>query len=200
MNTLTAIDLPSDDELSSKILESCLSLLPMSSHRDVAPGEVMAVKGWSNCLIFPYKTVFAQETSGNFEIDEISLQPWQQSPRVLQSRDRGDRTDLASVDELLQRVVVPHCVDLALTVRNIRSTPQRFMCGIASHSSVVERRESLLRDCSCDRRPLDYARGWWKEDHQRLVDLSEEAARRIEAVLARCTDGSPRQDLHVALY
>lgn len=41
--------------------------------------------------------------------------------------------------------------------------------------------------------------GWWKEDHQRLVDLSEREAKKIEATLMRCADGSPRRDLRVAL-
>lgn len=90
------------------------------------------------------------------------------------------------------------CVDLARTVRNVGSVPRKFWCAIASHSSIVDRRENLLRNCSGDRRPLDYARSWWKEDHQRLVDLPEEEARRIEATLARCADGSPRRDLRVA--
>jgi hypothetical protein len=46
MNALTDGDLTIGDELPPKILESCLSLLSMASHRDVAPGGL-----WIN-LIF----------------------------------------------------------------------------------------------------------------------------------------------------
>lgn len=199
MNALTDGDLPIDDKLSSKILESCLSILSMTSGRDVAPGEVMTVEVRSSNSEFPEKTFFGQVTSGYFEVDEVSLRPRRRVPRVLQSRDRGDRADLASVDELLRRVIVPTCVDLALTVRNVGNSPQRFVCGIKSHSSILELREDLLHNCSPSGRPLDYARWWWREGHQRLVDLSEEAARSIEVALARCADGSPRRDLRVPL-
>lgn len=190
MNTLTAVDLPSNDELSPKILESCLSLLPVTSGCDVVPGEVMTVEVRSSYLEFPERAYFGQETCSSFEVDEISLRPWKQAPHVLQSRDRGDRTDLASVDALLQRVIVPACVDLMLTVRNVGNSPQRFMCGIKSYSSVLERRADL-------RRARCHGPEWWREDHQRLVDLSEEEARRIDAALTRRADGSPRRDLHV---
>lgn len=202
MNALTDVahvDLTIDDEFSLKILKSCLSCLPLCSYVDVAPGEVTTVTIWPSFSEFPEKAGFGQETSDCFEVDEVSLRSWTKVPRVLQSRDRGDRTDLASIGELLCRVVLPCCVDLTLTVRNVGSVPQKFWCAIASRSSIVDRRENLLRNCSGDRRPLDYARSWWKEDHQRLVDLSEEEARRIEATLARCADGSPRRDLRVAL-
>lgn len=197
--TMTNDDLPISDELLSKILKSSRSILPVTSYRDAQPGEVMTVEVRSNHAEFPETTVFGRETSSCFEVDEVALRPWMRAPRVLQSRDRGDRTDLASVNELLRRVVVPTCVDLVLTVRNVGSAPQRFVCGIVSRSSVVDQREGLLLNCSGDRRPLDYARWWWREDHQHLVDLSEAAARRIEAVLARCADGSPRRDLRVDL-
>jgi hypothetical protein len=202
VNALTDIDhvdLPIDDEFSLKILKSPRSILPISSHCDVAPGEVMTVNVRSNYAEFPEKTCFDQATSRCFEVDEVALRPWRRAPLVLQSRDRGDRTDLASVDELLRRVVVPTCIDLMLTVRNVGSAPQRFVCGIVSRSSVVDRRQDLLLNCSGDRRSLDYARWWWKEDHQHLVNLSEATASKIEAVLARCADGSPRRDLRKAL-
>ena len=199
MNAPNDVDLPIGDELLSKILESSRSILPVTSYRDVQPGEVMTVEVRSRHAEFPEKTCFSQATSGCFEVDEVALRPWLRAPRVLQARDRGDRTDLASVDELLCRVVVPTCVDLVFTVRNVGSTPQRFVCGIVSRGSVVDRREDLLFNCSGDRRPLDYARWWWREDHQRLVDLSEAAARKIEAVLTRCADGSSRRDFRVDL-
>ena len=171
-------------------------MLPISSGRDVAPGEVITVGVSLNCATFPEMAYFGQITSDCFEVDEVSLVPRGASPVpcVLQSRARGDRTDLESIDELLRRVVVPAVVDLALTVRNVGSVPQGFMLGIASHSSVLELREGLLRNCSGDRPPW-----WWEEDHQHLVDLSEEEAGMIEATLARCADGSPRRDLRVSL-
>lgn len=199
MSTLTRDDPPIGDELLSKILEASRLILPMSSYRDVQPGEVMTVEGRLHYAKFPEKTVFARDTLACFEVEEVALHPWLRAPRILQARDRGHRTDLASFDELLRRVIVPISVALVLTVRNVSSTPQRFMCGIVYHSSVMDRRQELLLNCSSDRRPLDHAREWWREDHQHLVDLSEVAARRIEAVLARCTDGSPRRDLCVEL-
>jgi hypothetical protein len=167
------VNVPIDDEFSLKILKSCRSILPMISHRNVVPGEVMTVDVRSNYAEFPEKMSFDQATSGCFEVDEVALRPWRRPLLVLQSRDRGDRTDLASVDALLRRVIIPACVDLALTVRNLGSAPQRFVCGVVSHISVVEWRERLL--------------------------LSEATARRIEATLARCADGSPRRDLREAL-
>lgn len=199
MTDVAHVDLPIDDEFSLQILKSCLSILPMISHLNVAPGEVMTVEVRSNYAEFPEKMSFDQATSGCFEVDEVALRSWGRVTRVLQSRDRGDRADLASVVALLRRVIIPACVDLVLTVRNLGSAPQKFVCGVVSHSSIVEWRDDLLRNCSGGRRPLDYARSWWKEDHQRLVDLPKEEARRIEATLARCADGSPRRDLRVAL-
>lgn len=67
----------------------------------------------------PEKTCFDQATFRCFEVDEVALRPWRRPPLVLQSRACGDRTDLASVDELLCRVIVPTNVDLGLTVRNL---------------------------------------------------------------------------------
>jgi hypothetical protein len=207
-----------DDELLSNILESCRSLLPMTSDHDVAPGEVITVSIRPSFSEFPEKAGFAQTTSGQFEVDEVALRPWKRAPHVLQSRDRGDRTDLASVSELLRRVVLPPCIDLALTVRNISDAPHRFACAIASHSSVVDQREHLLRTLHAQRQMNEHPAhpslapwrlfhmmregeerpGWWKEDHQRLVDLPETAANKIEAALARCADGSLRRDLRGA--
>jgi hypothetical protein len=215
VNIMTDGDLPIDDLL-PKILKACLSVLPLCSYRDVAPGEVMNVNVRSSFSEFPEKAAFAQETSGCFEVDEVSLRPRGQ---VLQSRDRGDRTDLASIGELLCRVVVPTCVDLTLTVRNTGSVPQKFMCAIVSHSSIVDQREHLLRTLHAQREMNEHPShlslapwrlfhmmregeerpGWWKEDHQRLVDLSEREAKKIEATLMRCADGSPRRDLRVVL-
>lgn len=199
MNVPTNIDPPIDDELLSKILESSRTILRVTSYRDVEPGEVMPVGIRPIYTQFPEKTCFGQVTSGCFEVDEIALRSGMRVPRILQSRDRGDRTDLASVDELLRRVIVPACIDLSLTVRNVSSAPQKFVCGVVFRNSVVDQRENLLLNCSGDRRPLDYARWWWREDHQRLVDLSEATARRIEGMLARCADGSSRRDLRVGL-
>lgn len=216
MSALTNGDLSIDDLLLPTILKSCRSILPISSGCDVAPGEVIVIKFRSTYSEFPEKVVFGQETSGCFEVDEVSLRPWGQ---VLQSRGRGDRTDLASIGELLCHVVVPTCVDLALTVRNTGSVPQKFICGIASHSSIVDQREHLLRTLHAQRQMNEHPAhpslapwrlfhmmregeerpGWWKEDHQRLVDLSEREAKKIEATLMRCADGSPRRDLRVVL-
>ncbi len=67
-----------------------------------------------------------------------------------------------------------------------------------SRNSVVQRRRDLLLNCDRDRRPLGYA-SWWREDHQRLVDLPEEEARRLDADIALCSDGTPRRDLRVAM-
>lgn len=207
------------DEFPSKILESCRSILPVTSSRDVMPGEVTTVDVRSSYSEFPEKTCFGQATLGRFEVDEVSLRPWRRSSLVLQSRDQGDRTDLASVDELLRRVVIPPCVDLALTVRHVGDAPQRFVCGVVSRSSVVDRRENLLHTLHVQREMNEHPSHpslvpwrlfhmmregeerpwWWREDHQRLVDLSEEEARRIEAALAQCADGSPRRDLRVSL-
>jgi hypothetical protein len=182
-------DLPIGDLL-PKILESCRRVLPISSGRDVAPDEAITVGVSLNCTTFPEEAHFGQITFDCFEVDKVSLIPRSESrvPVVLQSRARGDRTDLESVDELLRRIVVPAAVDLALTVRNVSSVPQRFMFGIASHISVLELRKGFLRD----------GPGEWREDYQRLIDLSEEEARRIDVTLARCADGSPRQDLRLA--
>jgi hypothetical protein len=199
MSALTDSDLPCNDELLSEIMKSCLSLLPMSSGLDIAPGEAMVVEARSNYAQFPDKTYFERAASGCFEIDKVSLRPWKRDPFVLQSRARGDRTDLESIDELLRRVVLPSYVELVLTVRNVSSAPQKFVCGVASHISVVDLRRHLLSICSPDRRPLNFARWWWKEYHQRIVDLSEEETKKIEAALAWCVDGSPRRDLRVAL-
>ena len=104
-------------------------------------------------------------------------------------------------------------------MRNVGTAPQRFMSVIVSHSSVLEQREHLLRTLHAQRemnespsqpslapwrlfhmmREGEERPGWWREEHQRLVDLSEEAAKRIEASLMRCADGAPRRDLRVAL-
>jgi len=85
MTALTDVDLPIDDEFPSKILESCRSLLPVTSSRDVAPGEVMIVEVRSSYSEFPERTCFGQTTLGYFEVDEVSLRPWRRSPSVLQS-------------------------------------------------------------------------------------------------------------------
>jgi len=182
----------------SEIPRRLSCLFPLISIADVSPGEVAIVGVRPNCSQFPEKVVFSAETLSCFEVNEFSLRPWGEAARVPWRRRYGSPAD-ASVDELIElicRSILPR-VDLSFCVRNVSDAPHRFAGAILSRSSALERRADLLRNCSSDRRPLPHA-SWWREDHQHIVDLSEEEAREIDARLAQCADGSPRQDLRVS--
>lgn len=170
-------------------------VLPMTSGRDLSPGEVATVTMRSHFSEFPDKVYFSNPS---FEVIEVSLRPWKKTPLVIRTGYGGGRNDLASIGDLLCRVILPANVDLAITVRNVGDSPRPFLCGIGSNASVVDRRNDLLRYRSHTRRPLDFA-SWWSEDHQRIVDLSHEEATEIDAALMKCRDGSPRIDLRLSL-
>ena len=170
-------------------LRCYLSLLPISSGIDVKPSESVPLRFRGSFSYFPLKVFFADPAFRHFEIDQLALN---RAEGVLLSRARGDRIDLATIDEVLCRVVIPSCVDLEIIVRNIDIVPHPFMCGIAAMHSVMDRREDLLRNC-LGRRPGAHA-WWWKPSHQRIVDLPEEEARRIDALFELCADGLPRRD------
>lgn len=191
MKTSTEDSLSNGNGLS----KACRSILPVCAHRIIAPGEVLNVSVRSDFTEFPERAIFGQKVSDYFEISEVSFHPWNRAPRVLQSRAVNNRTDVASINELLCRVIVPAFHELTLTVRNISGLSQKFEGVIVSRNSIVEQRERLLRGCTSTQRPRRYARRWWTTAHQRIVDLSEKEAKKIEAALKRCTDGSPRQNL-----
>jgi hypothetical protein len=165
------------------------SVLPISTGIDVNPGESTTASIRIRLSESPYRFIFADRVANYFEVDQVSLGI---SGGVLRSRDRGDLMDLASIEYTLCRIVIPACVDVKIAVRNIDSAPHPFICAILSAHSAVERRADLLRNCSPDRRPLAYA-SWWGEQHQRIVNLSEEEARQIDATLGSCADGTPRR-------
>jgi len=171
------------------------SILPLSSHVDVAPGAVRVVDVRSRWAEFP-DVVAISATSACFEVEEVSLRFWDRPcPRVvLYSRVRGDPTHPGLVQELLGRVVVPAHVDLTLVVRNVGNAPRPFVCGVIGHRSAVDYLGELSRDLAWQRRgDLD----WWGDEHERLVNLSEEDAGRIDEALMRRADGSPRRDFRV---
>lgn len=161
------------------------SVMPISSHLAVAPGDVRDVGPSSMYSWFPLRVIFSQESLDEFEVEEVSLRRGMGGPVVLRSRDRG-RIDVEAINRVVERVVVPPGAELVLRVRNVDDAPHSFTGAILCFSSASEQREHLLLN--------SYPRpGWWKPYHQSLVDLSGEGVRRIDAALLRCADGSQRR-------
>lgn len=109
-----------DREATAKIFESSRSLLRMNSGVEISPGETKILSVRSRFTEFPERMVVVDR----FEIEEISLNS---PPIVLRSRDRNGPIDLASIDELLCRMIVPRGTGIAFSVRNIDDDARTFV-------------------------------------------------------------------------
>lgn len=110
----------------------------------VSPGQVdvrsaRIDNGWSGSdAWFPQRAIFSRETLDSFAIEEVSTRPWKESPRVLLSRERDGRIDVALLDGLLRRVALPTYDDLEIVVRNVDDAPRVFSCAILYYQRAAK--------------------------------------------------------------
>jgi hypothetical protein len=134
-------------------------------------------------------------TSGIFSY----LSVVEERERFLDALDRHTQTD-AWLDEIR---------DLEQGAQRLRDdadricTEQTDSAYLAEHNSWFAnlKRKMAAKDLHRAEELRLRGRGavpsWWEDDHQHLVDLSEEEARQFDVALARCADGSPRRVIGV---
>jgi len=160
----------------------CKQLRPVSSGSEIGPGEAVALEtGMLSDTTFPDLIAVA----GSFEF-EVSLEVHRAGRRfILSSRDRGDRTDLASVGALLRHVVLPSGSHMRLIARNVGDAPRSFHCGILFYVSVVEERERFLN--ALDRHTQTDA---WLDEIRELEQGAQRLKDKAERICAEQTDSA----------
>jgi hypothetical protein len=115
--------------------------------------------------------------------------------RFLDALDRHTQTD-AWLDEIRE---LEHGAQRLKDIANricVEQTDNAFLAEFNCWDAAMKRKtaaKNLHRAEELRLRGRGTVPSWWRDDHQRLIDLSEVVARQFDVALARCVDGSPRR-------